>query len=1438
MFIVIWEEMQNAYGDRSTMDAAVNGRIYDLRERGETETADSLERIWRQDAETVASPTGYDDRGERWNGEVTITRDAVVQDTVERLAYWATGGSPESVGEAQENGSREERVEELMAKARAAREETLRLIPREEFKATEAIDKLGVKIEGSVANYENANQLRQNDAAAKEILRDVKKAEKGATAKEKAFASAIAAGIYDPEDIPNTLRTERVAELADRYSDARAMGLDMIRERKRDINGQLDDKMKDLFREPEKYKAVSAMTLYHNTPERAMRKIFGDKLGAKVAEEIFRPVERNEAERLRFINRQFDRVRTFKDSKGKLKELNTMESALTQQIIEGRAVAQQVAAHQMKGAIEDAAKQLRNGGVIGEVMEKLGLNTNTGKLAEKYARWMDAQEAMKSGKVDAVKVENAADEYRKIFDEYYDAINDFLVVHGYQPIGFIKGYAPHMQSDQSKEMLEKALNALGIQTGVSALPTNIAGLTSEFKPGKRWNPYFLTRNTDQTDFDIMSAFESYVSYMSDVLYHTDDIMRVRRMSAFFRKSYSPDEIRANIDWAETLRYATIEEKEEFLRDMKVLDYGSALSPEEVEQKMEDFIEGEFAKIGDKTKFGNLVSWLDNYANILAGKQSVADRGFEAEYGRKILNFGLKVTRTFSRANVAGNISSSLNQLAQLPQVVAENGNLNTMRAAVDIVSGKLRKAKWSEQSDFLTGKKGIDFLVNKPGDMIVSAIFKPSEFTDGLLSTLAVRGAYYKAIRKGMTNQEAMRAADKYGREVMGSRIKGVKPTAFESKNPLSQMVNMFQVEALNSWQHLSKDLPRDFREIAETKSRGKAALALSGVVVKTILGAFLMNRMTDELYGGTPAPFDLVGMSMNFIASGEGLVVNDLLMMLIDNVWEELFGERPFETEKRDPDEEQEFDWKAAAEDVWYEISNEIPYWSNVSALLGWGDQTLPMPNVVEKIKNLFTTAKNAGVISPEMAEALIEMAGEFAPGGRQLTKTAKGVRIMLEGGKYSGYGENRKLQYPVSDTWDNWAKAALFGYSSLKETDRFYASGVGGLSAKQTEVYDKLIGQGYDSGILYETLQAYKAAEDAKGERDAITNADLTDKQKLKLYVALKGDSREEEFENLMNAGLSWAATMKAYDKYSELYNTEGMNATEKATRYAKWVDEQGYKPEQTNLIKDELKFFSMAPAEAGNYEKFSDAGLSIKESFDLASAFAELEPEEGKEQVSDIQKYRAIIESGMDEDEQLKAIGAIMGTDMLTESGEPSQYAKMLSVIDTGMDIDEYLDLKTAGNVDAYLKAMNFGMSKGTALKVTEAVAKLPEDQKKKDWQKQEAAVSSLTDVSEQIEAYALYGDSDSVETNRARMTAAAKYEVTPQMYLQMYRLVSEKYDTDGNGSFKQDEVKAALNSTNYSNKQKAAIFQLFGITWKKNPYGNTSSIRDAYQTAKGK
>ena len=162
----------------------------------------------------------------------------------------------------------------------------------------------------------------------------------------------------------------------------------------------------------------------------------------------------------------------------------------------------------MGGAIRDAAEDIRNGGSLEDAAREHQLDTGDRKTAQRYARWLDAQEALKSGRVDEVKIENAVRAYQEKFADFYDAINDFLVVHGYAPIGFIKGYAPHMQSDDSKKTLEKAFQAFGIQTGVDSLPTNLAGVTSNLKPGKRWNPYFLERTTDQTDFDIQSGFES------------------------------------------------------------------------------------------------------------------------------------------------------------------------------------------------------------------------------------------------------------------------------------------------------------------------------------------------------------------------------------------------------------------------------------------------------------------------------------------------------------------------------------------------------------------------------------------------------------------------------------------------------------------------------------------------------------------------------------------------------------------------------------------------------------------------------------------------------------------------------------------------------------------------------------------------------------------
>lgn len=108
--------------------------------------------------------------------------------------------------------------------------------------------------------------------------------------------------------------------------------------------------------------------------------------------------------------------------------------------------------------------------------------------------------------------------------------------------------------------------------------------------------------------------------------------------------------------------------------------------------------------------------------------------------------------------------------------------------------------------------------------MITETIFKPLELLDRFLATTAMRARYLKLIQEGRSHEEAMRKADQFGREVMGDRTRGTKPLAFHAKNPLSQMMNLFQLEAMNSWEHLSQDLPRDFREIERTHGKSAAA--------------------------------------------------------------------------------------------------------------------------------------------------------------------------------------------------------------------------------------------------------------------------------------------------------------------------------------------------------------------------------------------------------------------------------------------------------------------------------------------------------------------------------------------------------------------------------------------------------------------------------------
>ena len=1042
-----------------------------------------------------------DEDGDEWNRELERMPESV-QEAVRRVK-----GSRGSI--MREFPNLDAYLSDKGARLAEEKAERLRNKGKDEFDGTKALEKLGVKIENSAGDYSVVDQLIANDQAAKTIQRETRKAIKrlGATPKEQNFARNIASGLYDEEDIPTTMNRGKVMQLADYYSAEKSMSTDLIKERRREISERLQEKMEDLFDEHfegeftagKRGKGIapeSGLALYHRTPQRSMRAIFGWDRGQQINEAIFEPVYVNEQERKRFVNRMHDEVRTFKGADGEDAALTQRERALAQLMIEGKAVEEMVGKSEIKQQIIHAAENLLDGAEMTDAAREFGLHGKEEReLAQRYADWLETKRELDSGSVDKARVENAAKKYSGLYDEFYAAINDFLVAHGYEPIGFIKGYAPHFQPEAESGKLESALKAIGVDLGaeVGKLPASIAGLTKEFKPNKRYNPFFQHRKGTSTDYDIQKGFEKYIDYLSDVLYHTDDVMRVRAAAKYFRRKYAPDDISALIEQAEDLKFATPEEKELFLKTNGIVDDDVKLSYQAMNRAMEQYTEGLFNDVTQTTKYGDLVTWLDDYGNKLAGKQLFNDRSMEREVGRTSLNVGRKLVSTFARANVAGNLSSSLNQTAQLPLIASELGPKYVAEAIGDIASGKA-KGDFADRSDFLTEKRGIRYLTNTKGDKFTTTLFWPLERMDYLMSTIAVRGRYRKELAEGKSEKEALRAADRWGRDVMGSRSKGTAPLTFQSKNLISQMVNLFQVEALNSWEHVSQDIfGPGLREMEAKLGKKEASRRLAGIIVGTLLGAFLLNRVDEELYGGTPAQFDVLGLLAGFLASGNGLTTNEQLGVWFDDVWQKMTGERLFGTDENAGNDK--FNLAAAAEDTLYNISNDVPYVRNVSGLLGVGDQTLPMPDLYGTAKGIggaFADAAEGDMrsFSEEIARQLMGLAGDTLPGGRQAEKTAQGIEAVARGGSYKGSGDSKRLQYPVeSPLEDPWTalRAAIFGKNAIPESRTYWAAGGKALSAAQTRLYEDPVDSGLSRKRAYEILKRFNdATADLEADRD----------------------------------------------------------------------------------------------------------------------------------------------------------------------------------------------------------------------------------------------------------------------------------------------------------------------------------------------------------------
>lgn len=193
---------------------------------------------------------------------------------------------------------------------------------------------------------------------------------------------------------------------------------------------------------------------------------------------------------------------------------------------------------------------------------------------------------------------------------------------------------------------------------------------------------------------------------------------------------------------------------------------------------------------------------------------------------------------------------------------------------------------------------------------------------------------------------------------------------------------------------------------------------------------------------------------------------------------------------------------------------------------------------------------------------------------------------------------------------------------------------------------------------------------SEMKSGEKAAeLVSWDIPEEAKRKIFRYKISDSREDSIAAFDEAGLSFDQFLQAYSMYGQI-NNEDLKAGMKAVEFSHWVNVQGYTAEQAAVVKDELTYFNMTPANSDRYDELVGSGMDPDDAYNLTGALNELQPEDGEDKVSDLQKWRASVDFSDDVDDQLTALYAVM---------PPAQFQKVEIANNFGVSPDAYVTLQ---------------------------------------------------------------------------------------------------------------------------------------------------------------
>ena len=1074
-------------------------------------------------------------------------------------------------------------------------------------KETYALDKLGVQIQNpivDIAKYgTKPSELIANEREQEELKRYIENeyaSDAHPTAAERADARDVATGIRTLGQISQDSRREVVLDLV--YANLARRGLRdngietfyMVQKQR-----YAEELAQNIFKtsiEPGK-KAVQQWRLTANTALRNNRMVFGEEVGRYLNETIFEKVVENEAERQRFMQREIDKIRKLK--------LTKLESQAVQMLAED-------------------TKESRL--AFYELLKGKGKN------------------------LDVEKCRAAVTVFRACYNLYYDAINEFLVMHGYKPIGFQKNYMPRLQKEADVSALRERLNALGIETEeVTELPAEIAGRTETFKPGKKYNPFFEHRTSKENknvQYDALGGFDSYITYLSEVLYHTDDIQKLRTLAGALRERYASGAVSKNIAELKEQLYSPDPDK-------SFADIEAKLTAAYDEVKLNNY-------------FGTYATWLDDYTNNIAGKQSSFDRAFEYNIGRKTLNLGKRLNNTYSAAVIVGNLSSAFNQTVQLPFALTECGIRNMTRAFVDMLPGsdRLNKtAEFDKKSTFLAGKRGVDYASERAwNEKVTAAGGKFFETVDMAVTRLILRAKYYQVTETNpnIGFDAAVREADRYISAMVGNRMKGAKPVLFNQKNVITRTLAAFQLEQLNFVEYVARDVPAKYRAYYKAHGTHATVRKIARELISALINVFVFNRLAELLYGQTPAAGDALGILVDSLGAGWNLTGNDFLLTLADDLCRTMTGERKLGTKERG-----DFSTQNALGAFGDEVGDDVPLVNNILAMLGVTNSKLPLPQIKAVTKAASGDFKGATAQIPSDLAT-------WVPFGSQVKKTARGIELIADKGMYSNSG---KLMFASDmNLWD-CIRAVLFGPTANEE---YRESFFGGryLSAEETALWQQMRAAGGKPEESFDALQdVYNAgaavreadpdapsAEVKAAKVEKIDDLPLNGRLKALLLYGDVATTNEKTVMDALEVTLQvdhmkvyrfmsgFALQEKVADKREYLKHDLILTDAEKATVYYHYFandDAQDFIDELRRRGGRDADIYKVLAASYGREEEkitSADRATAIADSSLPASAKEEAMYELISDELHD--KYTAVQDAGGSVDEFLAAYAATRG------------------------------------------------------------------------------------------------------------------------------------------------------------------------------------------------